>query len=255
MRVSWAAVSHAGLQRPNNEDSYCARPDLGLFVVADGMGGHTAGEVASQTAVSVIADAMHRTATPEGQLTSSVSVESGLSLGTNRLQAAFIEANHRISDLTTNNVELNGMGTTATAILVDGKKAVLAHVGDSRVYRLRHGSLERLTLDHSWVEEQVRSGALSAAMAEQHPWRNIVTQALSGDNDVEVDISEVLLETGDRLLLCSDGLFAVLGDEDIERLLGLEGPLQQVCDVLVKEVNCGGGPDNVTVLVMELDVT
>jgi len=255
MRVSWAAASHAGLQRPNNEDSYCARPDLGLFVVADGMGGHTAGEVASQTAVSAIADAMHRTATSDGQLTSSVSIESWLSVGADRLQAAFIEANHRISDLATNNVKLTGMGTTATAILVEGKQAVLAHVGDSRVYRLRQGSLERLTLDHSWVEEQVRSGTLSAAMADQHPWRNIVTRALSGDKDVEVDISEVLLETSDRLLLCSDGLFAVLGDEAIERLLGLKGPLQQVCDVLVKEVNCGGGPDNVTVLALEIDVT
>ena len=255
MRVSWAAASHTGLQRPNNEDSYCARPDLGLFVVADGMGGHTAGEGASQTAVSAIADAMHRTATPDGQLTSSVSVESGLSLGANRLKAAFVEANHRISDLTTNNVKLTGMGTTATAMLVEGKRAVLAHVGDSRVYRLRHGCLERLTSDHSWVEEQVQSGALSAAMANQHPWRNIVTRALSGDNNMEVDISEAPLETGDRLLLCSDGLFAVLGDKGIERLLGLEDSLQQVCDVLVKEVNCGGGPDNVTVLALEIDVT
>ncbi len=253
MRVSWAAASHPGLQRPTNEDSYCARPDLGLFVVADGMGGHAAGEVASQTAVETIATVIHETAAADEHPAWPVPPDPGLSVAANQLKAAFAIANRRIADLVTGDARLSGMATTASAVLLNGGQAVLAHVGDSRVYRLRLARLERLTSDHSWVEEQVRAGALSAAMARRHPWRNVVTRALSGGDGLEVNVVVATLEAGDRFLLCSDGLVAVLGDEGIERLLGLADPLQQVCDALVDEANRGGGPDNVTVLALQVD--
>ncbi len=133
------------------------------------------------------------------------------------------------------------------------QEAVVAHVGDSRVYRLRGGALEQMTQDHSWVEEQVRAGTMSELAAQRHPWRNVVTRALSGGEDPKVDVFRLPLASRDRLLLCSDGLSAVLGDEGIQRLVGLAGPLHRVCHELVEAANRGGGPDNVTVLVLELD--
>ncbi|MCH7746644.1 MAG: serine/threonine-protein phosphatase [Acidobacteria bacterium] len=144
------------------------------------------------------------------------------------------------------------MATTAVAMLIDGGTATLAHVGDSRVYRLRDGQLERLTRDHSWVEEQIRLGALSETAARQHPWRNIVTRALSGSDDLEVDIQEVALQSGDRLLLCSDGLFTVLSDGQISEVLRRETDLDHLCHALIQGANDGGGPDNVTAVVLEL---
>ena len=124
---------------------------------------------------------------------------------------------------------------------------------ESRAYRLRDRQLERLTRDHSWVEEQIRVGALSEAAARQHPRRNIVTRALSGSDDLEVDTQEVALESGDRLLLCSDGVFTVLDDDQISEVIQREADLDSLCHALIQGANDGGGPDNVTVVVLEVD--
>ncbi len=145
------------------------------------------------------------------------------------------------------------MATTAVAVLIDGGTGTLAHVGDSRVYRLRDGQLDRLTRDHSWVEEQIRIGALSEQAARQHPWRNIVTRALSGSKDLKVDIQEVALQPGDRLLLCSDGVFAVLTDDELAEVLRRESDLDSLCHALIQGANDGGGLDNVTAVVLEVD--
>ncbi len=145
------------------------------------------------------------------------------------------------------------MATTAVAMLIDDGSGTLAHIGDSRAYRLRDGQLERLTRDHSWVEEQISVGALSETAARQHPWRNIVTRALSGSEDLEVDITEVSLKPGDRLLLCSDGVFAVLSDDEISKVLRREADLDSLCHALIQGANDGGGPDNVTAVVLEVD--
>jgi protein phosphatase len=145
------------------------------------------------------------------------------------------------------------MATTAVAVLIDGLAATLAHVGDSRAYRMRDGQLERLTRDHSWVEEQIRVGVLSESAARQHPWRNIVTRALSGTEELEVDTQEVQLKPGDRLLLCSDGVFTVLNDDQISDVLGRDGDLNALCQALIQGANDGGGPDNVTAVVLEVD--
>ena len=253
MRVSSASVTDKGLRRSNNEDCCSAREDLKLFVVADGMGGHAAGEIASQAAVEGIVAFVEATETMSPDQTWPVPFDPEQSVNANRLCAGFRMGNRRLAAQIASSSELRGMATTAVAALIDGGTATLAHVGDSRAYRLRDEQLERLTRDHSWVEEQVRVGALSETAAHQHPWRNIVTRALSGSEEFEVDVQEVSLATGDRLLLCSDGVFTVLNDDQIGEVLRRETDLDSVCHALVQGANDGGGPDNVTAVVLEVD--
>jgi PPM family protein phosphatase len=253
MQVSWAVASDPGLRRPSNEDSYCGRPDLGLFLVADGMGGHVAGEVASRVAVDAIEAFVEETQGADQNRTWPFPFDPAISLEANRLTAAFRLANRRIAARMADAHALRGMATTASAVLVAGSTAVVAHVGDSRVYFLRGKGLSQLTLDHSWVEEQVRAGTLSASDARQHPWRNVVTRALAGGDDPEVDVREIGLEIGDRLLLCSDGLFSVLPPERIATILGRPATLDEICGALTAAANDGGGPDNITSLVLQVD--
>jgi protein phosphatase len=146
------------------------------------------------------------------------------------------------------------MATTASAILASSRNACVAHVGDSRVYVLRGDQLVQLTNDHSWVEEQVRAGTMTPSAARQHPWRNVVTRALAGGDDPEVDVTDVTLAEGERFLLCSDGLFAVVQNETIAAILGDRGAsLDQICARLVEAANSGGGPDNITTVVLQVD--
>jgi protein phosphatase len=253
MPIRWAAASHPGRRRATNEDCHAERPDLGLYVVADGMGGHVAGEVASRVAVDSIESFVAETVGVGENDTWPFPFQPELSLAANRLKGGFLTANRRIASLMADEADLRGMATTASAVLVAGPVAVVAHVGDSRVYLLRDAALDQLTLDHSWVEEQVRAGTMSATMAREHPWRNVVTRALSGGEDPEVDVRELTLSAGDRLLLCSDGLFTVVSDEAIGGIVASRRALPEICDALVEAANRAGGPDNITVLVLELD--
>jgi protein phosphatase len=251
---SWAVSSDPGLRRTSNEDSYCSRPDLGLYIVADGMGGHVAGEVASRVAVEAIQAFIQETAGADKNRTWPFPFEPALSLSANRLKAAFRLANRRIASAIADSQDLRGMATTASAVLAATDGVCVAHVGDSRVYVLRNSSLEQLTHDHSWVEEQVRAGTLTPTAARQHPWRNVVTRALSGGEDPEVDVTEIKPRGGERYLLCSDGLFSVVGDERIANILADRAtPLEEVCSKLVAAANAGGGPDNITALVLEVN--
>ena len=250
MQISWAARTDAGLRRSQNEDSFCANPDLGLFVVADGMGGHAGGEVASELAVTEIQTVIESTANLGPQDTWPVPFDATVEMDGNRLRAGFSMANSRIAQRVEKAEELRGMATTAVAALVRDNKAALAHVGDSRAYLLRGGQLTRLTADHSWVEEQIQAGMLTEAAAREHPWRNIVTRALSGADGLNVDVTELELEVGDRVLLCSDGLPTVVQDSEISNVVSASGDLQAVCDELVSRANAAGGPDNVTALVV-----
>jgi serine/threonine protein phosphatase PrpC len=253
--LSWAVSSDPGLRRTSNEDSYSTRSDVGLFVVADGMGGHVAGEVASRVAVEAIEAFIQETAGADKNRTWPFPFDPTLSLEANRLKAAFRIANRRIASRIADSQDLRGMATTASAILLGEKHACVAHVGDSRVYVLKDGELHQITHDHSWVEEQVRAGTLSPSAARQHPWRNVVTRALSGGDDPEVDVTEITPASGDRYLLCSDGLFTVLADQSIADILGRrELSLDAVCAQLIEAANQGGGPDNITTLVLEIDV-
>jgi serine/threonine protein phosphatase PrpC len=251
---SWAVSSDPGLRRSSNEDSYCTRPDLGLFVVADGMGGHVAGEVASRVAVEAIEIFIQETAGADKNRTWPFPFEPALSLEANRLKAAFRLANRRIASTIADSNDLRGMATTASALLTGPEGACVAHVGDSRVYVLREAELNQITNDHSWVEEQVRAGTMSATAARQHPWRNVVTRALSGGGDPEIDIVELTPQAGERYLLCSDGLSGVVPHETIARMLGEnDGGLDGICERLIAAANQAGGPDNITVLVLEVD--
>ena len=251
---SWAVSSDPGLRRTSNEDSFCSRPDLGLYIVADGMGGHVAGEVASRVAVEAIQAFIQETAGADKNRTWPFPFEPALSLAANRLKAAFRLANRRIASTIADSQDLRGMATTASAILAGADALCVAHVGDSRVYVLQNGALHQITHDHSWVEEQVRAGTLTPTAARQHPWRNVVTRALSGGEDPEVDVTEINPARGERYLLCSDGLFSVVGDERIAAILADRSiPLEQVSARLISAANAAGGPDNITALVLEVN--
>lgn len=252
--LTWAVSTDPGLRRTSNEDSYSTRADIGLFVVADGMGGHVAGEVASRVAVEAIEAFIEETAGADKNRTWPFPFDPGLSLEANRLKAAFRLANRRIASAIADSQDLRGMATTASAVLIASASASVGHVGDSRVYVLRHGTLAQITHDHSWVEEQVRAGTLTPSAARQHPWRNVVTRALSGGEDPEVDVTEVVPVPGERYLLCSDGLFGVVPDDRIAELLGQAVPLDDICRGLVDAANQAGGPDNITALILEIDV-
>lgn len=252
--LSWAVRSDNGLRRTSNEDSHISRPDIGLFVVADGMGGHVAGEVASRVAVESIAAFIEETAGADKNRTWPFPFEPSLSLEANRLKAAFRLANRRIAAAIADSQDLRGMATTASGILHGRQHSCVAHIGDSRVYMLRGGTMDQLTNDHSWVEEQVRAGTLTPAAARQHPWRNVVTRALSGGEDPDIDVVEITPETGDRYLLCSDGLFGVVADEEIARIVSdRTASLDEICARLIDAANDAGGPDNITAMLLQVD--
>ena len=252
MKLSWAVRTDPGLRRTSNEDSYCTRPELGLYVVADGMGGHVAGEVASRVAVETIQNFIAETAGADKNRTWPFPFEPEISLEGNRLKAAFKLANRQIANAMADSADLRGMATTASAVLVGKNNACVGHVGDSRVYALRAGTLQQITDDHSWVEEQVRAGTMTASAARQHPWRNVVTRALSGGNDPEIDTVELSPARGERFLLCSDGLSGVVPHDTIARILSTTHGLEAMCEQLIAAANEGGGPDNITVLVLEV---
>ena len=253
MKLSWAVRTDPGLRRSSNEDSYCTRSDLGLFVVADGMGGHVAGEVASRVAVETIQTFIAETAGADKNRTWPFPFEPAISLEGNRLKAAFRLANRQIANAMADSADLRGMATTASAVLTGKQSACVAHVGDSRIYVMLNGQLAQITDDHSWVEEQVRAGTMSETAARQHPWRNVVTRALSGGTDPDIDTIEIAPQPGERLLLCSDGLSGVVPHDAIAAILGdRSASLDAICERLIAAANEGGGPDNVTALVIEV---
>ena len=253
--LSWAVRTDAGLRRSSNEDSHVARPDIGLFLVADGMGGHAAGEVASRVVVESVAAFIEETAGADSNRTWPFPFEPALSLEANRLKAAFRLANRRLAAAIADSNDLRGMATTASAILHGLKHSCVAHIGDSRVYVLRGDNLTQITDDHSWVEEQVRAGTLTAEAARQHPWRNVVTRALSGGDDPEIDVVEITPAAGERYLLCSDGLFGVVADPLLAEILAdRAASLDEICGRLIDAANAAGGPDNITAMILQVDV-
>jgi protein phosphatase len=252
-KIDAAVVSHPGLRREENEDAYCVRADVGLYIVADGMGGHAAGEVASRLATDTIESFVSDTRNADPNQTWPFPYDPTLSLDGNRLKAAFRLANRKIAAAMEENDRLRGMATTAAAVRVN-RQPVVAHVGDSRVYRWRGGRLDQITEDHSWVSEQVRAGVLTDADARRHPWRNVVTRALSGGDDPDVEVADVDLEVGDRLLVCSDGLSGVVTSDRLQEILGAGTSLEDTCQALIDAANEAGGPDNITVAMLQVDV-
>ena len=254
IRAMSAVATDRGLRREGNEDAFVARQDLGLFMVADGMGGHAAGEVASRMAVQAVEAFINDTRDADPNQTWPFPYDPELSLDANRLRAGFRLANRRLAAAMAENETLRGMATTAAAVLLGREGPVVAHVGDSRVYLFRNGALEQITQDHSWVSEQVRAGILSDADARRHPWRNVVTRALSGGDDPEVEVTDISLEAGDRLLICSDGLSGVVTTDRLQQIVAAGQGLEETCRALIAAANDAGGPDNITVAMLQVDV-
>lgn len=252
--ISSAVISHPGLRREENEDAFCTRTDLGLYVVADGMGGHVSGEVASRLAVDAIEAFVNDTRDADVNRTWPFPFDHSLSMDGNRLKAAFRLANRKLGQAMEGDEALRGMATTAAAILVGKHAPVVAHVGDSRVYLWRGGRMRQLTEDHSWVGEQIRAGVLSDADARRHPWRNVVTRALSGGDDPDVEVAEIDIALGDRLLVCSDGLSGVVPMDRLAAIVGRAAGLKETCQALIDAANEAGGPDNITAAMLQVDV-
>jgi len=241
-----AGHSDTGRVREHNEDCIAVRPDLGLAVLADGMGGHRAGEVASSLAVQAVVDELER-ALLESPLASGVDDD-----GTEAVYLTLntvAQANMLVYQSAQENPERTGMGTTLVLALFAAGSVTIAHVGDSRVYRLRNARLEQLTHDHSMVEEAVRKGLLTREEAQRNFSKNIITRALGVGPDVDVDVQQFELCSGDVYLLCSDGLTDVVSDAELQLALRDFGAnLDQAVRHLIALANAGGGHDNISVV-------
>jgi protein phosphatase len=235
LALRYAARSDTGLLRPANEDSGYAGPRL--LVVADGVGGHAAGEVASAVAVASLATLDEDS--PGGDLLE-------------RLSSAVGSANHHLRDMVAGDPDLKGMGTTLTALLRAGSRFGLVHVGDSRCYLLRGGRLQQITHDHTFVQTLVDEGRITAEEAGHHPQRNLITNSLDGREDIALDLSIREARAGDRYLLCSDGLSSVVSEETIRETLLTETHAEAAVTRLVDLALKGGGPDNVTAIVADV---
>ena len=230
--ISWGARSDVGLVREHNEDSFLVRTPL--FGVCDGMGGHAAGEVASSIAVKVIGEEAPNTA-------------DDVLLG-----AAIEAANQAVIEAPQKGIGKPGMGSTASAIFIEGNQMAVAHVGDSRIYLLHHGTLVRVTHDHSYVEELVDSGQITADEARNHPSRSVVTRALGSDPEMYADHFTLEVSDGDRIILCSDGLSSMILDDEIESIAVSNITPQNAADSLVSAALTAGGADNITVIVVDI---
>lgn len=232
-------TTDTGLCRESNEDTYVIDDTLALYAVADGMGGHAAGEVASALAV----DAAHRTVV---RLTR-VGVQDPVHLARAATRAA-IEA---VWSARASEPAFDGMGTTLTLLVIRGTEAAMAHVGDSRLYRLREGEVERLSQDHTWIEELIRSGHITRQQAMRGPLGHILQRSIGKDREVEIDVREITVRVGDRFLLCTDGLCDYL-DTDDQILHELQADLITAPQLLVDYANACGGDDNVTAVVVDV---
>ena len=252
MNFKSRGVTDRGLRRHHNEDEFLARDDLNLYVVADGMGGHAAGEVAADLAVREVARVIEATRDFDDSTWPNL-WDPALSVNANRLRQAVLAAHRKVTGAVDGDPELRGMGATIVAALLDGEhgRLSLAHVGDSRAYLLRERVMRLITSDHSWVHEQVVAGLLSEEAARNHPLKNVVTRALGGTQEPAVDVEDLALAAGDLLLLCSDGLNTMLSDEEIGAVLAHGGDLTRLAYQLVAEANRRGGVDNITVIVAQ----
>jgi protein phosphatase len=240
MLLRAAASSHVGMRRQANEDHYAVVPDLGLYLVADGMGGHRAGQVASQLASQGAIRAI------EALCDASISPAE-------RLRHAVACANHEIFSSAQAKPELSGMGTTFVGMLFGGDRLALAHVGDSRAYLLRGGRLRGLTDDHSIVGELLRRHEISESAAREHPHRHVLTRALGVRSRTEPDLAEMTPQPGDVFILCSDGLTTHVDDEEIAECLRSEADLDVAATRLVEAANLAGGLDNITVVLVRCE--
>lgn len=245
------AITDTGIKRNNNEDSIFVDEHSALFIVADGMGGHSSGEIASQMAVEEMATFFNNPNLNE-ESTWPYPYDDNLSFKGNKLKTAIAVANEKIQDYAESHFESRGMGTTVVALHKDKEKIFLAHVGDSRCYLLRDGKLILLTSDHSWVNEQVKLGILDEKDAQHHPFRNVITRALGTKAEALAEVTETSCKRGDLYLLCSDGLNSMVDDDSILRILSMSQSLEEIGKELVKKANEMGGEDNISIILIKV---
>jgi protein phosphatase len=256
IEIRGVGLSDVGRKRRSNEDSFVADDGMKLYVVADGMGGHAAGEVASRLAVESIArhiSAVHDSSDPTLPSESTQSMdESDLPPTARKVLNAIRLANQEIVRSVRHDQSQRGMGTTVVMAHIQGRRAYIGSVGDSRAYLVRGGDIRQLTDDHTFVNEQVRAGTLTLAEARRHPARNILTRAVGSQDEVEADLFEQDLQAGDLILLCSDGLTTMLDDREIlATLRGQGAEPERACRALVDLANEHGGDDNITAVLIQ----
>ena len=250
LRYRSVGLTHVGKKRPHNEDAFLNNDDIFLYLVADGMGGHAAGEVASHEAVDTIFGMVKRgvgSLPPLGDGRDPAAVHAVSRLMESAVQAATYMV-HSMAQL---DATKSGMGTTMSALLLHDGFAVTAQVGDSRIYLVRHGEAHQLTEDHTYVNWQVRAGMITEAEAALSPKRNVITRSVGNHEYVEVDVRVVPLYAGDRMLVCSDGLHGYLRDGDIEPIVALG--IAEAAARLIDLANNRGGKDNITVVLVEVE--
>jgi protein phosphatase len=242
VQLTVAARTDVGMIRAGNEDSLYAHATLerGLFIVADGMGGHAAGEVASEMAVQIVSRELFSLSDLHGQAVRE------------RVAESLRTANRAIYDRTITESDKQGMGTTASVLIMAGARYLIGQVGDSRVYLLRDGALKQLTKDHSYVQEQVDAGFLTPEQARYHPYSNVITRCVGASESVEPDTYAGELRAGDVFLVASDGLTGMVDDRRLQQLLLSRAGPGRVVDALIAEANGRGGLDNITAIVVQV---
>ena len=241
-----------GRRRKLNEDSFLVDPETQLYAVCDGMGGHNAGEVASRMAIEAL-DAFVQKSHREKEITWPYGLDANLSFAGNRLKTAIKLANRKVFRAADNREDYTGMGTTVVAALVTEADRLLTvgSAGDSRCYVLRNGELKQITTDDSWVSAAWAEGILSAEEIERHPLKNVITKAVGAKDTIEIDVVEHKLESGDLVLICSDGLHSMINDEAIREVLVARGAsLEEAAGGLIDAANEAGGRDNVSVVLL-----
>lgn len=256
MNIDSFGATDVGRKRAHNEDSLSISDDMRLYIIADGMGGHNAGEVASSTAVDTVMKFVRR-CREDKDFTWPFGINPNLSEEANILLTAIRIANRNVCLRAGERYEYSGMGTTILGILMEkdennNQVAHIAHVGDSRAYLVRDEKIEQLTTDHSWVNEQVQKNILSHEAARNHRWKNVITRALGNKLNVEIDMSTLEVMPDDYVMLCTDGLTGMLKDGEIlEIILNAGGNVQRACKTLIDKANDKGGLDNITVILLK----
>jgi len=241
------AMTDVGKVRAINEDHFSVGENMGLFMVADGLGGQNAGEIASKMAIEIITSHLNNKKDPfVGEYRDEFSQD------TNRMLSGIRLANSAIYEAGRKNSEQQGMGSTISSARINGDVISLAHVGDSRIYRVREGHLERLTVDHSLVEEQLKRGLITEEEAVESRYKNVITRALGAEEEILIDADEEVLFDRDKILLCTDGLTDMVEEGDIKRIIiRSEDDPQKACEELVDSANDKGGIDNITVILVD----
>jgi len=249
VRITSSGMTDVGLKRGHNEDNYLINEELNLFVVADGMGGHAGGEYASAIAVNTVEEIVTSMEVDGAEVSDAT---DPVEITRQRLSHAIRLSGRRIFEKAREQPEYHGMGTTAVVLLLDGKNAFVAHVGDSRLYLLRDGKIEQVTEDHSLIAEKIRHGLITPEEAKSHRMRNVITRSLGYQEDVEVDIQVRAVRRGDQYLLCSDGLSGHVQDAEVGDLMQRHSP-QDAARHLIGLACERGGEDNITTIIARVE--